>query len=502
MSKCLPLILICLGMILLLASLLFPAPTLGGAGGPDESMAPEGGQGGQIVQAPKRLGTAPGTIPEKHGKAAFWAAAIILLLFYIAMATEWLHRSLAAMLAGALVLFVSYTLGTFNRDFFILSFDEAMRAVDLNVIFLLLGMMIFVGVLKKTGAFHWLAYRAFALSQGRVFTLSAMLMLITAVASAFLDNVTTMLLIIPVTLEIADDLKVNPLTLLIPEVFASNVGGTATLIGDPPNLLIGSQAHLTFLDFTANLAEIVGLCLIFTVAYYLYWYRQAYRQVEAGQEIRLASLREGSRITDKKLLVQCLVLLAFTILLFVVQGVLHMEPSIAALVGSSLLLAISGVDVVQMLHDEVEWPTLTFFIGLFIVVAGVERTGLLRLVAELVRDLSHGSLPMAILLVLWVSALASAVIDNIPFTMAMLPIVASLKETIPGAEGGVLFWALALGACMGGNATLVGASANVVTAGLAAREGCPITFKDYLKACLVPTLITLLFCSVYLLLEY
>lgn len=431
---------------------------------------------------------------------AFWLAAAILLLVYIIIAAELLHRTLAALLGATLILFISYTLGTFNKAFFILSFEDAMRAIDLNVIFLLLGMMIIVGVLKKTGLFQWLAYKSYAVARGNVFALAAILMLVTAFASAFLDNVTTMLLMIPVTIEIAVTLKVNPVAFLIPEVFASNVGGAATLIGDPPNIIIGSYAKLSFMDFIYNLTTVCTLCLLVTLGYYLYWYKGSYRKAEVKDVNRtLAFLRTEYKITNRKLAGLSLGCLAFTIFLFIIHGVLHMEPSIAALLGAMILLVVSRVDIVEMLEHEVEWPTLIFFMALFIVVAGAEETGLIQAIAEWVARISRGSLPLAIIMVVWVSALASAFIDNIPFTATMLPIIAYLNTTISGAEGGVLWWALALGACLGGNGTMIGASANVVTVGLAEKAGYPISFLYYLKACFIPMIITVVLATLYLL---
>ncbi len=432
---------------------------------------------------------------------AFWIATIILLLVYIIIAAELMHRTLAALLGAALILFISYTAGTFNKGYFILSFEDAIGAIDMNVIFLLMGMMIIVGVLKKTGMFQWLAYKSYALARGNIYILSIILMWVTAVCSAFLDNVTTMLLMIPVTIEIAVTLKVNPMSFLIPEVFASNVGGTATLIGDPPNILIGSYANLTFADFVVNLTPVIVVIMAFTGVYYVYWYKKAYLQADVKDVDRtIAYLKEEYRITNVKLTVMGLALLSFTIFLFIIHGVLHMEPSIAALTGAMFLLVISRVDIVEMLEHEVEWPTLIFFIALFMVIAGAEETGLIQIIAEWVRDVSRGNLTMAVIMVLWVSAIASAFIDNIPFTATMLPIVAFLNTTIPGAENGILWWALALGACLGGNGTMIGASANVVTVGLAEKAGYHISFIGYIKACFIPMLITVALCNAYLLL--
>jgi Na+/H+ antiporter NhaD/arsenite permease-like protein len=432
---------------------------------------------------------------------AFWIATLVLLLVYALIAFEIMHRTLAAMLGAALLLFITYTAGTFYPGYTILTFEDAMQAMDMNVIFLLMSMMIIVGVMKKTGVFQWLAYKSFQLARGNIFALSAILMFVTAFTSAFLDNVTTMLLIIPVTIEIAVTLKINPITLLMPEVFASNVGGTATLIGDPPNIMIGSYAKLSFVDFVTNLTIICVICLVVTIVYFLYWYKKDYLKAQVGNvEKLIAHLKDEYKITNKTLLIYCGVMLGITVFLFIIHGALHMEPSIAAMIGAAVLLVISKVDIVEMLEHEIEWPTLIFFMMLFIVVAGAEETGLIQIIADWVKDVSGGSLVVAILMVLWVSAIASAIIDNIPFTATMLPIVAYLTQVIPGAQNGVLWWALALGACLGGNGTMIGASANVVTVGMAERAGYPISFMYYLKAAAIPMLITIVLCSFWLLL--
>lgn len=431
---------------------------------------------------------------------AFWIATLVLFGVYALIAFEVVHRTLAAFLGAALILFVTYTAGAFRPDYVILTFEDAMRAIDLNVIFLLMAMMIIVGVLKKTGVFQWLAYKAYAVARGNVFALASIVMLITAVISSFLDNVTTMLLIIPVTIEVALTLGINPLTLLLPETFASNVGGTATLIGDPPNIMIGSYAKLTFVDFVLNLTTICLISLAVSVVYFIYWYKKDYLKARAENVQEVAHrLREEYTITDKRLLTYCSMVLGLTIFLFVIHGALGMEPSIAAMAGAALLLVISRVDIVKMLEHEIEWPTLIFFMMLFIVVAAAEETGLIQMIADWVNEASRGSLALAIVIIIWVSAFASAIIDNIPFTATMLPIVGYLSGVIPGAQGGVLWWALALGACLGGNGTMIGASANVVTVGMAERAGYHISFMEYLKVAFIPMVITVILCTVWLL---
>lgn len=432
---------------------------------------------------------------------AFWIASLILMAVYVLIAFELMHRTLAALLGAALLLTITYTAGTFNSNYIILTFEDAMHAIDNNVVFLLLAMMIIVGVLKKTGVFQWMAYKSYQLAKGNVFILASILMFVTAVTSAFLDNVTTMLLMIPVTIQIAITLKINPVTLMLPEAFASNVGGTTTLIGDPPNIMIGSYAKLSFLDFVQNLTFVNLIALAVSIVYFVYWYKKDYLKAHVGDVTQMiAQLKEEYKITNKSLLIQGGIILGITIFMFIIHGTLHMEPSIAALIGAAILMVISRVDIVEMLEKEVEWPTLIFFMMLFIVVAGAEETGLIQVIADWVRDMSKGSLVAAILMILWVSALASAIIDNIPFTATMLPIVAYLNTVIPGAETGILWWALSLGACLGGNGTMIGASANVVTVGMAERAGYPISFMEYAKAAFIPMIISIIICSFWLLL--
>jgi Na+/H+ antiporter NhaD/arsenite permease-like protein len=454
-------------------------------------------QGNKLFQAAKNL-TLNRTITP-----GFWIATLVLLLVYVVISLEWMHRTLISLLGAALIIFITYTLGHWDKSFYIISFDDAMGAIDLNVIFLLMGMMLFVGVMKKTGMFQFLAFKAYALARGNIFILSFALQIVTAVVSAFLDNVTTMLLVLPVTIEIAVTLKINPLALLVPEAFASNVGGTATLIGDPPNILIGSYAGLTFGQFVKNLSLICSISLVASSLFLVWWNKKEYLKAEVKDVPRtIEFLKEQYKITNKKLMNLGLFLLGFAILFFILGGLLHLPVAIPALVGSLLLVALSGEDIVELLEKEVEWPTLVFFIGLFMVIAGAEETGLIQVIANGVRDVSRGNLTAAIIIVLWVSAIASAFIDNIPFTATMLPIIAFLNQTIPGAESGVLWWSLSLGACLGGNGTMIGASANVVTVGLAEKAGYHISFLEYMKACWWPMMITVTICMVYLLIAY
>lgn len=439
---------------------------------------------------------------------AFYIATIIFILAYIAISFELLHRTIASMIGAAIMLLVTYTVGTLIPDYQIISFERAIHAIDMNVIFLLMGMMIIVGVLKHTGVFQWCAYISFKLARGNVFNLSVISMIFIAITSAFLDNVTTMLLYTPVLIQIALVLKISPLILLIPGIMASNVGGTATLIGDPPNIMIGSYTGLTFMQFAYNLTLVCVIAMVALVIYNKFFYGKDYAKAKVKDvDGLIASLREEYKITDKTLLGYGLFVMALVISLFVTHGYWHMEVSIPALFGAGLLftygILTKKVKMLELIEKDIEWTTLLFFIFLFIVVGAVEETGLLALIADWVLNLSQGNLVAAVCLILWVSAIMSAFVDNIPFTATMLPVTAYLTKVIPGAaESGVLWWALALGACLGGNGTMIGASANVVTIGIAEAAGHPIKFFAFMKYAFAYMIISVAIANVWLLIFY
>ncbi|PXF54528.1 MAG: citrate transporter [Deltaproteobacteria bacterium] len=438
---------------------------------------------------------------------AFWIATVVFVLAYVLISFELLHRTLAAMLGAAIMLVISYTIGTINPEYHIFSYESAIHAIDMNVVFLLMGMMIIVGILKHTGVFQWTAYKCFQVSKGNVIVLAIILMSFTAVSSAFLDNVTTMLLLTPVTIEIALSLGISPIALLIPEILASNIGGTATLIGDPPNIMIGSYAGLTFLEFVINLTPACLVCMAVLFGYTKIAHKKDYAKAHIEDiQAFIAKLREEYKITDSNLLTVGLIIMAIVIAMFLTHGIWHMEVSIAALFGAALLftygILTKKVNLLELIEKDIEWTTLLFFMFLFILVGAVEEAGLLDLIADWVLHLSHGSLVASICLILWVSAIMSAFVDNIPFTATMLPIVAYLSKVIPGAESNVLWWALAFGACFGGNGTMIGASANVVTLGIAESAGYPIRFFGYMKVGFLYMLISVAIANVWLLLFY
>ncbi len=437
---------------------------------------------------------------------AFWISTAVFVLAYILIAFELLHRTMAAMLGATLMLLISYTAGTIDPAFRIFTFERAVRSIDMNVIFLLMGMMIIVGILKNTGVFQWCAYMAYRAARGKVYLLTVILMIFTAAASAFLDNVTTMLLLTGVAIEIAVSCSLNPLYLLIPLVMASNIGGTATLIGDPPNIMIGSYAGLTFADFVMALALICATVMAVMFVFTRLVWGRAYGEAQATiTDINgfTAELKEKYRIYDPGLLTYGMITLGFTIFLFLSHGYWHMEVSVAALAGAAILTTVAllthKVDLLHMIEKDIEWPTLMFFIFLFILVGGVQEAGLLSVIADWILSVSGGSYLLSMTLILWVSAIMSAFIDNIPFTATMLPIVAYLSSVIPGAEN-TLWWALALGACFGGNGTIIGASANVVTMGIAESQGYRISFVGFMKTAFPFMILSILICQVWLML--
>lgn len=437
----------------------------------------------------------------------FWVAAAVLLMVYVLITLELIHRTVVAMLGAALLLAISALGGKFFPELRIISFETAVAKIDQNVVFLLLGMMVIVGVLKESGVFQWAAARCYSIARGRILVLSLLLMGLTALASAFLDNVTTMLLIAPVTIEIAAALHIAPVALLIPEVLAANVGGAATLIGDPPNIMIGSYAGLTFLAFLQNLGLVCLLALVPLALLGRHFYGDAYRQAAVDDPAEFArTLRREYRITDPVLLKVGLAILTLVIALFVSHGYWQMEVSVAALTGAALLFTFALVTGKVRLQDfierEIDWGTLLFFIFLFMVIGAVEEAGLLSAIADGILALSRGNLTAAICLILWGSALMSAFVDNIPFTATMLPVTAYLSQVIPGTEGHVLWWALALGACLGGNGTLIGASANVVTVGLAEARGHHISFRQFFRIGFLYMVLSVAICNLWLLLFY
>jgi Na+/H+ antiporter NhaD/arsenite permease-like protein len=421
-------------------------------------------------------------------------AVVIFVVAYILIATERVHR-VAAALGGAAAMAL---VGIVDAE---TAFFSEETGVDWNVIFLLLGMMIIVGVLKQTGVFEYLAIWAAKRARGQPFRVMVLLVLITAGASALLDNVTTVLLIAPVTFLVCERMNVPPVPFLIAEALASNIGGTATLIGDPPNIIIASRADLSFNDFLVNLAPLVVVLLIVFVGLCRWLFRDAF-QYDPERVAEVMDLDEREAIADTGLLVRCLLVLAGVTLGFVLHSALHIDPSVIALLGAGAIILVSRTRPAQFL-EEVEWPTLVFFMGLFVMVGGLVEVGIIERLGESAQE-AVGDRPLfAATLLLFGSAVLSAIIDNIPYVTTMAPLVAGLVENVPDpTQGEALWWALALGADLGGNATAIGASANVVIIGIAAKYGHPISFWTFTRYGLVVAAITVTLAWPYLALRY
>ncbi|WP_018085356.1 SLC13 family permease [Desulfurispora thermophila] len=413
-------------------------------------------------------------------------ATSVFLLVYAIIVSEKIHRTVIA-LVGAAVLILTK----------ILTPEQATEAIDFNTIGLLIGMMMIVGITRQTGVFEYLAIKAAKQSGGHPLKIMAALALVTAVLSAFLDNVTTVLLIVPVTFAIAEKLRLSPLPFLIVEIIASNVGGTATLIGDPPNIMIGSATHLGFMDFIINLTPVIVVVYVLTVFFLKIIYR---RQLVTAPELQAAikEMDENEEIKDADLLKRCLLVLFLTIAGFALHQFIHLESSVIALSGASLLLLLSRQDPEHALH-AVEWPVIFFFAGLFIIVGGLEHTGVIEKVARWSLDLTGGQMVPTAMLILWVSALASAFVDNIPFVATMIPLIQDMGRLGGIANLDLLWWALSLGACLGGNGTVIGASANVVVIGMAEKRGLHITFLGFMKVAFPLMLMSIVVCTAYLL---
>lgn len=420
-------------------------------------------------------------------------AISVFLVAYALIISEKIHRTVVALAGAVLVVMLG-----------VISQEQAIHHVDFNTLGLLIGMMVIVAITGETGLFSYLAIWAAKKVDGHPLKLLVVLSVITAVCSALLDNVTTVLLMVPVTLSITKQLQVNPIPFLISQIIASNVGGTATLIGDPPNIMIGSAVkELDFLAFINNLAAISMIILVVNVAILAFIYRNA---VTTSPELRekIRDLNPDEQITNPKLLKICLSVMAVTLTLFFLHQQLHMESATVAIFGAVVLLIAarknSDHDLEKIFH-KVEWVALLFFVGLFILVGGLVETGVISLLAQKSMELTAGNTTTTAVLILWLSAIASAFVDNIPFVATMIPLIKDM-----GALGitnlDPLWWSLALGACLGGNGTLIGASANVIVAGLAAQAGHPISFVKFFKIAFPLTMLSVLIANIYVYLRY
>jgi Na+/H+ antiporter NhaD/arsenite permease-like protein len=426
--------------------------------------------------------------------ATAWIAVAVFAVAYTLIATERIHRVTAA-LGGAAIMLV---IGATDAEHAFFS-EEA--GIDWNVIFLLLGMMLIVAVLKRTGVFEYIAVWAAKRARGRPFRVMVILVLVTAVASAALDNVTTVLLVAPVTFLVCERLGVPVAPFLIAEALASNIGGTATLVGDPPNIIIASRGGLSYNDFLVHLAPFIVVALVVFIGLCRILFRSAFAY-DADRAAEIAALRERDAIRDGRLLVVSLAVLVVVTAAFVLHTVLDLEPSVVAIVGGLVLLAASRLDTAEVVRD-VEWPTLAFFVGLFVMVGALVATGVIEEISRAAVEATEGRLFAASMVLLWGSAVLSAIVDNIPYVATISPVVAEMVNADGNTpQSQVLWWSLALGADLGGNATAIGASANVVVLGLAERAGRRITFWEFTKYGLVVTAVTIALATPYVWLRY
>lgn len=421
---------------------------------------------------------------------AIWAIGIFLLIYGLII-SEKIHRTILAML-GAIVMIA---MGIVDQE-------TALHHIDFNTLGLLVGMMMIVGITAETGLFKYAAVKSAKLAKGKPRRILVALFVVTAIASAFLDNVTTVLLMVPVTFSITRQLRIHPLPFLISQIIASNVGGTATLIGDPPNIMIGSAVkELTFMAFINNLTPVIIIIILAYIPLLLLMFG---KQIKSTPELQqsIMDMDEKSMITDHKLLRKCVIVLGLTITGFFLHQSLHLESATVALAGAFLLLLLTGGEhMLEKAFHSVEWITIFFFIGLFVLVSGLVETGVIAELAAKAIELTGGDVLLSSMMILWVSAIASAFLDNIPFVATMIPLIQEMGNMgVTNLEP--LWWSLALGACLGGNGTLIGASANLIVAGLSGKEGYPITFMKYLKVGFPLMLLSIVISSVYLYLRY
>jgi Na+/H+ antiporter NhaD/arsenite permease-like protein len=414
-------------------------------------------------------------------------ALVVFILVMAAIVSEKIHRAAAA-IAGAIILIF----------FGIIDFNESLGFIDFNTLGVLIGMMTFVGVVKESGLFEFLAIKSAKIAKGNPWRIMVIFIVITAVLSALLDNVTTVLLIGPMTLTICHMLEINPVPFLMTQILASNVGGTATLIGDPPNIMIGSAANLSFGDFIVNLTPVVIIILVVFILLFKVMYGR-HMHVTEDHMASVMQLDEKKAIKDRPLFIKSIVMIIIVVLGFVLHGSIGVSSSVVALTAAAVMLII-GRQEVEHIICSIEWPTILFFVGLFVVVGGMEKVGIITALADFLMNATHGEMMIAMILIVAVSAVVSAILDNIPFVATMIPVIITMQQS--GMDVMPLWWALSLGACLGGNGTLIGASANVVLSGISKREGYPITFIDFLKVGFPMMLVSVAIAAVYLVIRY
>ncbi len=433
-------------------------------------------------------------IVQAHGVVV---SASILLIAYVFIALEKIPKVTIALLGAAITILLGLVSqsklvdGGINAHYFI-------NFVDFNVIFLLVSMMIIVSIATRSGMFNWIANELLRLTKGHPKLVLFTLGVFTAITSAFLDNVTTVILIMPVTFFIAKQLDINPLPFLITEIFASNIGGTATLIGDPPNIIIGSAAGLSFMVFLKELTGVVSVILMVVVLLMMFMFRKSLKATPEKMAV-VANLDNSKTITDYPLLIRSAIVLVLVILGFVLHDVTHIETCVTAMLGASVLLLFEKPKDILC---DVEWNTIFFFIGLFIIIGGLEASGGIALMAQWILKVTQGSQEATAMIILWASGFISGIIDNIPYTATMTPMLLEIQKTMGADYTYPLWWCLSLGACLGGNMTIIGAAANVIVSETSAHNGYPITFMKFLKYGVVTMIISLVISSAYIYLRF
>lgn len=418
-------------------------------------------------------------------------ALIIFGFTYLMIMTEWINKMTAALMGGFLVVLTG-----------IVGQQRAFAAVDWNVIFLLIGMMMVMSVLKETGVFQYVAIKTAKAAQAKPIRIMLFMFAVTAIVSAFLDNVTTVMMLVPIALLIANQLKISPIPFIVTMAIASNIGGTATMIGDPPNILIGSATDYTFVEFLIHLTPVIAIVTLTSLGLtYLLYNKKLV--VTNESRARLMEFREDNLIKNKKLLVRSLIVVAIMLTCFILQDQLHLEISTIAMISGLVLLVINDrKHVDQVLIHDIDWVTIFFFIGLFMIVESLIATGIMDIAAKKIVSFTGGNLKTTSFIILWFSGIFSAIVDNVPFVTTMIPLIQKIGAGVSREAMHPVWWSLALGACLGGNGTLIGASANIVSVGIANRNGFHISFKEFTKIGLIYTLNSLLISTAYIWLRY
>ena len=420
-------------------------------------------------------------------------SGLILLIAYIFIALEKIPKVTVALIGAGLTIILGLVSQAKTLDNGALNPHYFANFIDFNVIFLLVSMMILVLIATKSGVFTWIANELLKLTKGNPVKILFALGLFTAVVSAFLDNVTTVILVMPITFAIAKQLEINPVPILITEVFCSNIGGTSTLIGDPPNIIIGSAAGFSFMDFVVELAPIIAVILLVVLAFLALVFKKDLVTTEEKMK-KVAEIDNSKTITDKKHMIRSMSVLGLVILGFILHDLIHVETCVVAMIGASILMLFEKP---TELLEKVEWNTIFFFVGLFIIIGGLEASGGIKLMAEWLLRVTNGSQEATSLMILWGSGIISGIIDNIPYTATMSPMLVEIQKTMGADYTYPLWWALSLGACLGGNMTIIGAAANVIVSENAAKEGHPIGFMQFMKYGIPTVVISLIISSIY-----